>query len=69
MTANPLARRTRRSPLARREARWGYLFLSPWILGFLAFTLLPMIATWEIKALAGAHAGTEASAEAHDVAV
>ena len=45
MTANPLARRTRRSPLARREARWGYLFLSPWILGFLAFTLLPMIAT------------------------
>jgi multiple sugar transport system permease protein len=32
-------------PLARREARWGLLFLSPWIIGFLAFTLLPMIAT------------------------
>lgn len=33
------------SPLARRESRWGMLFLSPWILGFLAFTLLPMLAT------------------------
>jgi ABC-type sugar transport system permease subunit len=29
-------------PLARREARWGYIFLLPWIVGFLAFTLLPM---------------------------
>lgn len=33
------------SPLARREARLGMLFLSPWIFGFLAFTLLPMLAT------------------------
>jgi multiple sugar transport system permease protein len=33
------------SLLARREARWGYLFISPWILGFLAFTLVPMVAT------------------------
>ena len=33
------------SPLARREARMGMLFLSPWIIGFLAFTLLPMLAT------------------------
>lgn len=32
-------------PLARREFRLGLLFLSPWILGFLAFTLLPMLAT------------------------
>ncbi len=24
---------------------WGYLFLSPWIVGFLAFTLIPMLAT------------------------
>lgn len=30
--------------LARREARWGLLFLSPWILGFLVFYLLPMAA-------------------------
>ncbi len=33
------------SPLARREFRLGILFLSPWIIGFLAFTLLPMLAT------------------------
>jgi ABC-type sugar transport system permease subunit len=33
------------SPLARREARQGYLFISPWIIGFLAFTALPMLAT------------------------
>ena len=37
--------RLRMQPLARREARWGLLFLSPWIVGFLAFTLIPMIAT------------------------
>ena len=35
----------RLSPLARREARQGYLFISPWIIGFLAFTALPMLAT------------------------
>ena len=34
---------SRLAPLARREARWGLLFLSPWIIGFLAFTLIPMI--------------------------
>ncbi len=32
-------------PLARREFRNGLLFISPWIIGFLAFTLLPMLAT------------------------
>jgi multiple sugar transport system permease protein len=36
------------SPLARREARWGLLFVSPWILGFLAFTLIPMVATFAL---------------------
>jgi ABC-type sugar transport system permease subunit len=35
----------RMTPLARREARQGYLLISPWILGFLAFTALPMLAT------------------------
>ncbi len=35
----------RLTPLARREARQGLLFISPWILGFLLFTLFPMIAT------------------------
>ena len=39
----PVALRLR--PLARREAKWGYIFIAPWIFGFLAFTLLPMIAS------------------------
>jgi multiple sugar transport system permease protein len=34
-----------RSALARKEARWGFLFIAPWIVGFLAFTLLPMAAS------------------------
>jgi ABC-type sugar transport system permease subunit len=40
-----LLRRPQLSPLARREARWGLLFTLPWIIGFLAFTFLPMVAT------------------------
>jgi len=31
--------------MARREAIAGYLFIAPWILGFLAFTLGPIIAS------------------------
>ncbi len=46
MTAIPLRRRRGLSPLARREARWALLFLSPWIIGFFAFLLIPMIATF-----------------------
>ncbi|MBO4207922.1 carbohydrate ABC transporter permease [Micromonospora echinofusca] len=34
-----------RSPSARREARWAYLFLAPWLVGFLAFQAGPMIAS------------------------
>jgi ABC-type sugar transport system permease subunit len=33
------------SPNTRREAVWGYVFLSPWIIGFLIFTLVPTLAT------------------------
>ena len=33
--------RTRRG-IAGREELWGFLFISPWILGFLLFTVLPM---------------------------
>jgi multiple sugar transport system permease protein len=33
------------SLLARREMRQGLWFLSPWIIGFLAFTLIPLFAT------------------------
>lgn len=38
-------RRPRMSRLAWHEARSGLLFLSPWIIGFLAFTLIPIVAT------------------------
>ncbi|MGC4805774.1 carbohydrate ABC transporter permease [Micromonospora sp. DT233] len=33
------------SPSARREARWALLFIAPWIVGFLAFTAGPMVAS------------------------
>lgn len=32
-----------RSPAKRREAKWGLLFISPWLIGFLLFYLAPMI--------------------------
>ena len=38
-------KRSAMSPARRREALAGYLFISPWILGFLLFTLLPMAAS------------------------
>jgi multiple sugar transport system permease protein len=41
-----LPRPPRLSALARREALWGYAFLSPWIIGFLAFVLIPMVVTF-----------------------
>ncbi len=31
--------------LRQYEARWGYIFISPWIIGFILFTLGPMIAS------------------------
>jgi multiple sugar transport system permease protein len=31
--------------LAAYEARWGYMFITPWVLGFLIFTAGPMIAS------------------------
>ncbi|MDF1520780.1 MAG: sugar ABC transporter permease [Brevefilum sp.] len=39
----------KRTPLTikqKREARWGFFFLSPWMIGFLLFYLLPMIASF-----------------------
>ena len=45
MTAVATRRRAPMKPLARREARQGYLFISPWLIGFVAFTALPMLAT------------------------
>jgi multiple sugar transport system permease protein len=31
--------------LPRREAAWAYLFISPWIVGFIVFTIGPMLAS------------------------
>jgi multiple sugar transport system permease protein len=45
MSAIPTRHRRGLSPLASREARWALIFISPWIVGFLAFTAIPMIAT------------------------
>jgi multiple sugar transport system permease protein len=45
MTSISFPRRRRLSPMERREALRGLLFLSPWLIGFVAFTLLPTIAT------------------------
>ncbi len=48
MTAPGVARslgRSRFSGLAWRRARWGYLFIAPWLIGFVLFTAFPMIAT------------------------
>lgn len=44
-SAGPHPKRFGMTPLARREARWGLIFISPWIVGFLLFTLFPMVAT------------------------
>ena len=49
MAAPSVARarsRPRFSGLAWRHARWGYVFIAPWIVGFLAFTAFPMVATF-----------------------
>ena len=47
--ATNLMRRPRRprrlSLLAAREAGWGLVFLSPWIIGLFLFTALPMLAS------------------------
>jgi multiple sugar transport system permease protein len=39
-------RRKRLTGKERWERKWGLLFISPWIVGFLAFTLLPVLATF-----------------------
>jgi multiple sugar transport system permease protein len=41
-----LLRRPHLSPLERREAFQGLLFISPWIIGFIVFTFLPMVAAF-----------------------
>jgi multiple sugar transport system permease protein len=43
--AEPPVRVPKRSPWRTQETRWAYIFLSPWIFGFLVFTAGPMIAS------------------------
>ena len=38
-------RRIKFKQLARHEARWAYIFISPWVIGLLLFTLGPMLAS------------------------
>jgi len=35
----------RKGSLARHEARWGWVFISPWLVGFAVFTFGPMLAS------------------------
>jgi ABC-type sugar transport system permease subunit len=35
----------KRRTLEQQQRRWGWIFMSPWIAGFLLFTLFPMIAS------------------------
>jgi multiple sugar transport system permease protein len=37
--------------LQKKEARWGLLFLTPWMIGFLAFYFLPMLASFGFSLL------------------
>ena len=43
--ATPLARTVSRRSLATREAIWFYIFISPWLVGYVLFTAGPIIAS------------------------
>ena len=45
VTSPPQTTALRKRPFLTRTDLLGYLFISPWIVGFLAFTLLPFIAS------------------------
>lgn len=45
LASDRVAPRRRPSSLARQRARWGFFFMTPWFIGFLAFQLLPIVAT------------------------
>ena len=46
MTSYTAVPKHKKMNLARQEATWGLIFLSPWILGFLIFFLMPMVASF-----------------------
>lgn len=43
--------RVRMTQLQKREAKWGLIFLAPWMIGFVAFYFLPMIASFVFSLL------------------
>jgi len=45
MSTHPSRTGGRLSPLAREQRLWGWVFLSPWLIGFVAFTALPIVAS------------------------
>jgi len=45
MTALPQLARGKMTPVERRRELLGLLFISPWLLGFLAFTLYPLLSS------------------------
>ena len=45
MAANRKAKSQKLGHMQRYNTKWGYIFISPWIIGFLLFTLLPILAT------------------------
>jgi len=42
---SPESKGRRYAGLEREQTKWGWIFISPWIIGFLIFTLGPVIAT------------------------
>lgn len=45
LLASRVTPKRRQVPMGRVRTRWGIFFLMPWIIGFLAFQLLPIVAT------------------------
>lgn len=39
----------KKSGLARSEQLWGYFFIAPWIMGFLAFTAIPILVSFVLS--------------------
>ena len=37
------------SRMRRREAKWGLLFISPWLIGFLLFYAVPMVVSPDVS--------------------
>jgi len=45
ISVSSAAHAPQRRTIAQQQRLWGWVFISPWIFGFLAFTLFPMIAS------------------------